>query len=351
MSSEPNLALPKFAQCPPTGERLDYVDLENLDFSLFDNDATRLQLATKLLKSANSQGFFTISNHGIPEDLYTSQVNLAHALLTIPLEEKLPHETAPEDNARDHFVGFKPTGSQKHKKGFHKTLDHYTIPANNPSSYRHPSILCPHMAQTNELIHHFRHQLLPKLLHLVAIILEVPKEDIVSTHASSKETCSEYLRYLLYNPRPADETVQSRDLWLEGHTDWGSFTFQFSQPISALQMRLTSGEWKWVKYTPGVLVVNVGEALELLTGGLFRATVHRVVKPPNDQEREKRLGIIYFARPIDGQKLEALDSPLLRRLGLNQSLDQKVLTMSQYLHARKHGLKRLNSGKARIKQI
>ncbi|OHW97511.1 clavaminate synthase-like protein [Colletotrichum incanum] len=140
---------------------LDYVDLENLNFSLFDNDANRLQLATRLLQGASSQGFFTISNHGIPEDLYTSQVDLAYALLTIPLEEKLSHETTPEDDARCHCVGFKPTGGQKHKKGFQKTLDYYTILANKPNSYEHPSILYPHRVPTIELIRHFRNQLLP----------------------------------------------------------------------------------------------------------------------------------------------------------------------------------------------
>ncbi|WQF78934.1 Putative non-hem dioxygenase domain, isopenicillin N synthase-like superfamily [Colletotrichum destructivum] len=350
MSSRPDHALPKFAHCPPTNKNLNFVHLENLDFSQFGSESARPRLAAKLLDGASRHGLFTISGHGIPEDLYDSQVDLAHALLTIPPEEKLAYETTPEDEARSRYTGFKASGSQKNKQGFHKTLDHYNIVANNLDSRKHPSILVPHLSQTNELINYFRHHLIPKLLTLVSMILEVPKEKLLSTHTSSLEgeLCSEYLRYLLYNPRPAEGTGQPRDLWLGGHTDWGSFTFQFSQPVSALQILLPSGQWKWVQYLPGALVVNVGEALELLTGGIFRAAVHRAVKPPPDQERAKRVGIIYFARPPDGLKLEAIDSPVLRKSGRAQPPNQNVYTMSQYLHARNHGYKRLEFTKVTI---
>lgn len=197
------------------------------------------------------------------------------------------------------------------------------------------------MGEVNELITLIRSKILRKLLVLVAMILEVPEERVEATHAFGKES-TEYLRYMIYNPRNIDENHKYRDLYLAGHTDWGSFTFLFSQPISALQILSSSGEWKWVQYLPQSLVVNVGEALELLTGGLFKATIHRVVKPPADQEREKRIGVIYFARPIDEQRLEPIDSPLLKRLGIDKSLDEKVYNMGDYLNARKHGYKRLD---------
>lgn len=342
MSSEHNNAILKFNQCPPTSEKLDYVDLINLDISEFDNPVTRSRLANFLLEAVTTHGFLTISNHGIPESLYSSQVDLAHAVLTLPAETKRLYEAKPEQDARACYVGFKHSGAQRSKVGFHQTLDHYNILAYDPDNHEHPAILRPHLDQINEIMNHLRHKILRKLLILVSIILEVPEERILATHASGADTSSEYLRYLLYNPRPADDTGQYRDLWLGGHTDLGSFTFLFSQPISALQIRTLAGEWKWVRYLPGTLVVNVGEALELLTGGLFRATVHRVVRPPKDQERAKRLGIIYFARPNDGQKLAPIESPLLRKLGIDRPLDEKVYTMSQYLYARKNGYKRID---------
>ncbi|KXH52182.1 hypothetical protein CNYM01_00513 [Colletotrichum nymphaeae SA-01] len=350
MTAEFDRNIPSFTQCSPTKEDLDYVDLVNLDLSKFDEINHRQQLAASLLKGVTRHGFLTITNHGIPETLYSSQVDLAHALLTLPPEEKWPFETTPEQEKKGLNIGYKPSGSQKHKQGFHKTLDHYEFPATTNSRHdEHPMLLQSHLTQVKELISYLRHDLLPKVLALVAIVLEVPQEQLLSTHASSTQPCPEYLRYLLYHPRPVEPGTQYRDLWLGGHTDLGSFTFLFSQPVSSLQILLPADDWKWVRYVPGALIVNTGEALELLTGGLFRATVHRVVKPPPDQERAKRLGIIYFARPRDDQQLHPLDSPLLRRLGILEPLDKKIFTMSQYLHARKHGYKRLDFDHARLR--
>lgn len=147
---------------------------------------------------------------------------------------------------------------------------------------------------------------------------------------------------MIYNPRTDEDNQRYRDLYLAGHTDWGTFTFLFSQPISALQILDNHGQWKWVQYLPNALVVNVGEALELLTGGFFKATIHRVVKPPVDQVTKKRVGVIYFSRPVNEVPLQPLDSPLLRRVGRDQPLDPVVYTMPEYLNARKHGYKRLD---------
>jgi isopenicillin N synthase-like dioxygenase len=333
--------IPKFVPCAPTKEKLDYVDLVNIDLSKFDDPITRKELAKELLDGVTKHGFLTISNHGIPQDLCEHQVSVAHAVMTLPPDEKAPYEATPEEDARGRYVGFKPAGVLGTKGGFHKTLDHYNILTYDPENHQHPAILRPHMNEVNELISIIRAKVLRKLLVLVSMILEVPEEQVAATHAFGKES-TEYLRYMIYNPRTEDDNQKYRDLYLAGHTDWGSFTFLFSQPISALQILSSTGEWKWVQYLPQSLVVNVGEALELLTGGLFKATIHRVIKPPADQEREKRIGVIYFARPVDAVNLEPIDSPLLKRLGIDKPLDETVYNMADYLNARKHGYKRLD---------
>ncbi|KZF19604.1 gibberellin 2-oxidase [Xylona heveae TC161] len=334
--------IPKFIPAAPTKEKLDYVELVNLDLSKFENPETRKSLAKELLDGVIKHGFLTISNHGISDELCESQVNLAHAVMTLPAEEKAPYEATPEEDALGRYVGFKPAGKLGAKGGFHKTLDHYNILTYDPENHQHPEVLRPYVDEVNEVIGFIRHNILRKLLALMAIILEVPEETIASTHAFGKES-TEYLRYMIYNPRTDEDNDKYRDLYLAGHTDWGTFTFLFSQPISALQiLESSTNTWKWVQYLPQSLVVNVGEALELLTGGLFRATIHRVVKPPADQERHKRIGVIYFARPVDEVELKPIDSPYLKRLGIDKPLDEKVFNMADYLEARKHGYKRLD---------
>lgn len=48
-SATPTTTIPKFVPCPPTKEKLEYVDLVNLDLSKFDDPVTRKELAKELL--------------------------------------------------------------------------------------------------------------------------------------------------------------------------------------------------------------------------------------------------------------------------------------------------------------
>lgn len=48
---------------------------------------------------------------------------------------------------------------------------------------------------------------------------------------------------------------------LHRHTDYGTTTFLFSVPVTALQI-WKDDKWRYVKYNPGALVVNLGETLE-----------------------------------------------------------------------------------------
>ncbi len=93
---------------------------------------------------------------------------------------------------------------------------------------------------------------------------------------------------------------------MHGHTDYGkSFsesdselegttTLLFSVPISSLQIWGNDDKWRYVGYSPGSLVVNLGETLEIVSGGHFKATRHRVFEPPVDQLHEERLSLVIF---------------------------------------------------------
>ncbi|PLB53903.1 Clavaminate synthase-like protein [Aspergillus steynii IBT 23096] len=347
--TKPRSELPEYTPPAPTSQELDWIQLVNIDLAKYDNLSTRQELARELLTAVTEHGFLTISNHGISPELYRSQVNLANAVMTLPPDEKQPFEATPEEDARGRYVGFKPSGELGIKGGFHKSLDHYNILVHDPENHPHPPILEEYKDEANYVMHFIRNNILRKLLVLMSMILEVPEERVLETHSLGKES-TEYLRYMIYNPRTEEDNTRYRDLYLAGHTDWGTFTFLFSQPISALQILDNNGNWKWVQYLPDCLVVNVGEALELLTGGLFKATIHRVVKPPVDQEKAKRIGVIYFSRPDDEQMLRPIESPLLKRLGIDKPLDETVYNMADYLNARKHGYKRLDFDNDRPRQ-
>lgn len=74
------------------------------------------------------------------------------------------------------------------------------------------------------------------------------------------------------------------------HTDYGFLTLLRQDDQGGLQAQSASGQWVDVPPIADALVVNIGDALEYVTGGLLRATPHRV-----GQRRDATRGRISFA--------------------------------------------------------
>lgn len=71
---------------------MDYVELVDLDLGKFDDPTTRKELAKELLQAVTEHGFFTISNHGISQELWDHQMAVANAVMTLPQDKKIPYE-------------------------------------------------------------------------------------------------------------------------------------------------------------------------------------------------------------------------------------------------------------------
>ncbi|KAI8273997.1 hypothetical protein K4K60_010198 [Colletotrichum sp. SAR11_57] len=317
-TSNESAAITKWNAPEPTKENLDYVELIDLDLSKFEHLETRKELAKDLLQAVTQHGFFTISNHGISTKLWDHQMDVANAVMTLSNGEKRPYEGTPEEDQKGIYVGFKPSGELGTKGGFHKEVDHYNMLLHDFETRPHPQIISPFKEEIRHLMQTLNDDIHRKLLILVAMVLEMS-----------------------YSPRNDADREKSRDLFLPGHADWSTFSILFSQPISALQILDNHNQWKWVRYIPHTLIVNVGEALEFLTGRLFKATIHRVVTPPVDQRQKLRIGILFFTRPNDDKLLVPIaESPYLQKLGLDTSQETEVFKTNEYLQAKKRGYKK-----------
>ena len=92
------------------------------------------------------------------------------------------------------------------------------------------------------------------------------------------------------------------------HKDSGVLTLLLAEPGSrGLQVRRAgSREWDEVPPLDGAFVVNIGELLEVATGGYLRATEHRV----NLQESvAERISVPYFFNPRLDAQIPALSLP------------------------------------------
>jgi len=147
-----------------------------------------------------------------------------------------------------------------------------------------------------------------------------------------------HMRYMVQHvatQQQRETEVKSGEV-IYGHTDFGTFTFLFRQPVAALQVRLEEEQqWKWVKPVDGSITVNVADTLSFLTGGYLKSSIHRVVLPPEDQQHIPRLSVIYFSRPDDETVLKPIDSPVIKRVGDKSKLPpNNALTAGEWVQAR-----------------
>lgn len=151
-----------------------------------------------------------------------------------------------------------------------------------------------------------------RLLTLLSRVLEVPDDylwDNVQSHGSP--TGEGYFRHALFRPVGQQTREASKGLRMHGHTDFGLTTLLFSVPISCLQIWGRDEQWYYVPYKPGALVINIGDTLEIVSGGHFKATRHRVFSPPADQVKSERLSLVVFNSSVGDLRMEPAAGELM----------------------------------------
>ena len=136
-----------------------------------------------------------------------------------------------------------------------------------------------------------------KLLRIFETMLEIPENQLVNDHQYDVKG-EDHLRYMHYKARSPDENAKVGELYSAGHTDLGTITLLFRQPVAALQILNSENQWKWVRPLDQSITVNICDALSAMTGKYLKSSVHRVHTPPEDQAHIDRLGVLYFARYV-----------------------------------------------------
>ncbi|KAJ7655994.1 Clavaminate synthase-like protein [Mycena polygramma] len=298
--------LGSFEYVAETKENLPWADLVTLDLSRYEDAKGRKELARQLMTAVREKGFFYVKNFGVSQDAVNRQFAIGKSFYELPLEEKLRY--VPHNFEQGGFNGYMPAGRVfvDPDTGLKDKVEVYNIPKfNGDFTHDHPAPVSRNLAEIEQFVRDLHAKVVEPLLTLVAIALELPEDSLRKIH--QYEVKSEH-------PVADNQRISS---WVPGHTDLGSFTLLFRQPVAGLQIQdpLTE-QWKWVKPQDATLTVNTCDALQLLTGGYVRSTIHRVMPPPRDQQHVDRLGLLYFSRPHNDVRLATIqDSPVLRREG------------------------------------
>ncbi|KAH8080735.1 Clavaminate synthase-like protein [Cristinia sonorae] len=292
--------IPRYIPAPPVTEELDYVDLAIIDLSKLSSGSGKLELAGNVRDAMRAQGFLYVINHGLTLQETERMFDIANASFdSVSEDEKSAYAGKIQEEGS--FQGYKPRQYWHIDAGVHDQIETYNI-NRDVSKKEHPQTLRPFLPEIQQFSRHSHFNVLHPILRLLTLGMDLPEETFVNLHGFNSIGES-YVRFMKYFPRSDDEKSKTNNVWLKGHTDMGSITVLYSQPVAALQILAPDGKWLWIRHIPNALVINVGDALEYLSGGFYRATIHRVVQPPPSQRGYTRLGVYYFAMPDDNVKL------------------------------------------------
>ncbi|KAK0629511.1 oxidoreductase [Bombardia bombarda] len=264
----------------------DFTEIPTLDLSLANDPSTsgKKQLLAQLRHALTNVGFLYIINHGVPDAVISNLTGTLSHLFSLPLKAK--EEIALRNSP--HFLGYSQVGSEttagkadsKEQFEFATELDETWSeggakplyerlrgPNQWPSAY--PSVRPAVEAYIDELT-----LLGERFLRLVAEALSLPPDAFFRFLSDQHR-----LKLVRYPPvtKASDSTVQG----VGPHKDssgWWTFILQASPPhIGGLQALNKHGAWIDVPVVPGSLVVNIGQAFEVVTNGVCKATTHRVL--------------------------------------------------------------------------
>jgi isopenicillin N synthase-like dioxygenase len=136
------------------------------------------------------------------------------------------------------------------------------------------------------------------LMRALALCLEQRESEFDAAFAPDPV---QHVKIIRYPGRSQDQSRQG----VGAHKDSGFLTLLLQVQGSGLQV-LAGNTWADVPPREDSLVINLGEALEMLTGGFLRATEHRVLSPCSGDER---LSVAFFLGPRLDAELLSLSLP------------------------------------------
>ncbi|KAH0749652.1 hypothetical protein KY290_028884 [Solanum tuberosum] len=219
------------------------------------------KIVDTISKACCEYGFFQIVNHGVPLDLTSQALKVSKSFFESPTEAKLkcsplPNVPVPAGYNKkpnpsyefSEFLIMLPPGSD------------FNIFPDNPPQFREVM---------EELFSQFMkigmvvERILSECLGLPSCVLEEFNND----------RSWDFLIALFYLPATEKERIGSNP-----HKDFSCFTIVLQNEVAGLEVQ-KDGEWILIAPQPDALVVNIGDALQVLTNDKFKSPRHRVVRP------------------------------------------------------------------------
>lgn len=253
---------------------------------------TTSHAATDFIKSLKETGFAVLTHHPIPLDLVQKVYKEFQSFFGS--QDKYTHLFDPKNTGTN--AGYFPFKSEN-AKGYDvkdlKEFYHY-FPSEGPS---------PVAAQSIFDLYRAMERLAAQLLQWLerAVPKEISKNFDRPLADMVKDSPNTLVRVLHYPPLSGEE--EEGAIRAHAHGDINFITLIPAATAPGLEVCDLNGHWHKVSCDPGEIAVNAGDMLEMVTGGYFPSTLHRVMNPSGEEAKKSRYSMPFFLHAHDDVRL------------------------------------------------
>lgn len=261
------------------GTEFPVMDVPVIDLALLSSSSP--QELDRLGQGLNFCGYVQVVNHGIEESLLEEVLGVTKQFFRLPIEEKMKCA-----RPKDDFDGYGNDAvfSDKQSLDWNDRLYLMIKPESqrklnvwpqNPPTFR--KVLLELVAKL-EVVDE-------KMLKGMAKYLKLEDEEcFVKQYGKNPTVLS---RFNFYPPCRRPDAV----LAAKAHGDASTMTYLVQdKDVEGLQT-LKDGQWYKVPIVPNAIVVNVGDQIEIMSNGILKSPMHRVV---TNQHKERFSAAIFF---------------------------------------------------------
>lgn len=236
------------------------------------SDPDQEKLVGLIADASKEWGIFQVINHGIPSDLIAELQGAGKKFFELPQEEKEAC-ARPRDSKSIEGYDSKLQKDPQEKKSWVDHLFHriwpppsinYQFWPENPPSYREV---------TKEYAKYMR-DVVDKLFTTLSLGLGL--EGHVLKEAAGGEQIEYMLKINYYPPCPRPDLT----LGVVAHTDLSAITILVPNEVPGLQI-FKDDHWIEAKYIPDALIIHIGDQIEILSNGRYKAVLHRTTVAKN----------------------------------------------------------------------
>ncbi|XP_059669208.1 protein SRG1-like [Cornus florida] len=276
---------PLHSETSPVSSEIPIINLSLLDNG-DENERKRLDSACK------EWGFFQITNHGVTDKVLHKMKAAVTAFFDLPLVEKKKYAKAAND-----LQGYGQiyVVSDEQKLDWNDMILLMTLPTNCRNMKYWPTTI-PGFKEAVEEYSIEMQTLTNQIFANLSLVMGMEKESLQKYHG-------EMIQSLRLNYYP---TCSNPDLviGISPHSDESSITLLLQDDdISGLQIK-HEGEWVVVDPIPKAIVVNIGDAMEVWSNGMYKSIEHRVIT----NEKKARISIATFVVPNEEVEIGPLEA-------------------------------------------